>query len=107
MYQASVSWMVFFMRRYFLLLRIKRAAESEAQEWKEKASHLTEGLSQAIDAQFDKWNFTSTEREVALLLATVVIGGIISATVLTLLVLPLVYRMILKNTVASDQAVKS
>lgn len=65
---ASVSWMVFFLRRYFLLLRIKRAAEDEAQEWKEKATHLTEGLSQSIDAQFEKWNLTSTEKEVALLL---------------------------------------
>ena len=44
---------------------------------------------------------TGTGAEVQRPLATVVIGGIISSTVLTLLVLPMLYLMVHRNTVRS------
>lgn len=45
---------------------------------------------------------TGTGAEVQRPLATVVIGGIISATILTLLVLPVLYRMFNRNHPTSE-----
>ncbi|HWV37254.1 MAG TPA: LuxR C-terminal-related transcriptional regulator, partial [Vulgatibacter sp.] len=42
----------------------KRSAERDA--WHEAARHALEGLSKAIDTQFDAWGLTPAEREVAL-----------------------------------------
>ena len=39
-----------------------------AQDWRSEAQGLLQGLSAQIDAQFSKWNLTSAEKEVALLL---------------------------------------
>lgn len=44
------------------------AAQQEAQRFKEEAGHAIQGLSEAIDRQFSRWQLTSAEREVALLL---------------------------------------
>jgi len=47
---------------------------------------------------------TGTGAEVQRPLATVVIGGILSSTVLTLLVLPLLYRLVHRNDLSEDEA---
>jgi len=39
-----------------------------AARWRSEAQGLIEGLSAQIDAQFSRWNLTSAEKEVALLL---------------------------------------
>ena len=44
----------------------QRRAERDA--WKERASLALEGLSVAMDAQFDSWELTAAERETALML---------------------------------------
>lgn len=40
----------------------------DAERWRREAAHFVEGLSQAIDRQFDAWALTPSEKEVALLL---------------------------------------
>lgn len=40
----------------------------ERDRWRASAQHALEGLGRAIDAQFDEWRLTPTEREVALML---------------------------------------
>jgi DNA-binding CsgD family transcriptional regulator len=41
---------------------------AEARRWREEAAAAVDGLSRAIDAQFDRWSLSDAEREVALLL---------------------------------------
>lgn len=43
-------------------------ARAETERWKRDASELLQGLGAAIDAQFDRWQLSAAEREVALLL---------------------------------------
>jgi DNA-binding CsgD family transcriptional regulator len=43
-------------------------AAAEARRWQEEARELVNGLSQAIDKQFDRWSLSDAEKEVALLL---------------------------------------
>jgi DNA-binding CsgD family transcriptional regulator len=43
-------------------------SRAEANRWREEASELLRGLSHAIDHQFDRWDLSPAEREVALLL---------------------------------------
>ncbi len=42
--------------------------EREAQRWKQEAGGLLAGLGVAIDAQFDRWEFSPAERDIGLLL---------------------------------------
>lgn len=42
--------------------------KKEALEWKAEANKFIEGLSKSIDLQLTKWNLTSAEKEVTLLL---------------------------------------
>lgn len=44
------------------------AAREDAKLWRERASSLIRGLSQAIDEQFETWGLTGAEKEVGLLL---------------------------------------
>lgn len=44
------------------------ASREEARKWKDEAAELLCGLSQAIDHQFDRWELSPAEREIALLL---------------------------------------
>jgi DNA-binding CsgD family transcriptional regulator len=44
------------------------ARQVERDAWRSSAEHALEGLSRAIDRQFDAWELTRAEREVALLL---------------------------------------
>jgi DNA-binding CsgD family transcriptional regulator len=44
------------------------ASRQEALRWQEEAAELVRGLSHAIDHQFDRWELSPAEREIALLL---------------------------------------
>jgi len=50
------------------LRRSLEAREEERDAWRDSARRALHGLSQAIDAQFDTWDLTPSEAEVALLL---------------------------------------
>jgi DNA-binding CsgD family transcriptional regulator len=50
------------------VLRDLEVARLQGQRWRSESRVLLEGLGQAIDAQFGRWNLTDAEREVALLL---------------------------------------
>ena len=50
------------------LERDLRTQEAEARRWRTEAQHALEGLATAIDREFDKWELTEAERNVALLL---------------------------------------
>jgi len=50
---------------------LRRSLEERKEErdaWRSSAEHALEGMSRAIDQQFETWGLTSAEREVALLL---------------------------------------
>jgi len=44
------------------------ATEAEAHRWKQEAGGLLAGLGVAIDAQFERWEFSPAERDIGLLL---------------------------------------
>lgn len=44
------------------------SARAEAARWREEARELLEGLGASIGRQFDRWQLTAAEREVALLM---------------------------------------
>lgn len=50
-----------------LVLRLA-ASESEARHWRREAAEAVLGLRAAIERQFDRWELTGAEREIALLL---------------------------------------
>lgn len=50
------------------LLRDLEVARLQGQRWRAESRTLLNGLGEAIDAQFSRWNLTDAEREVALLL---------------------------------------
>jgi DNA-binding NarL/FixJ family response regulator len=50
------------------LLRDLEVARAEGAQWREDMRGLLKGLGAAIDAQFDRWQLTTAEREVALLM---------------------------------------
>lgn len=50
------------------LLRDIEVARAEGVQWRTDMRELLKGLSCAIDAQFDRWQLTAAEREIALLL---------------------------------------
>jgi DNA-binding CsgD family transcriptional regulator len=47
---------------------LQKEAAAEAFKWREEASSLLKGLSDAIDLQFGRWQLSAAEKEVALLL---------------------------------------
>jgi len=73
---------IFMARRLVVTLRRARAAQREAVElaeqlevtraeasrWRSEARELMQGLSAALDIQFNRWNLSPAEKEVALLL---------------------------------------
>ena len=73
---------IFMTRRLVLALRHARAVQKEAlalaeqlaatrveaNRWRTEARDLVKGLAAALDQQFDRWNLTPAEKEVALLL---------------------------------------
>jgi DNA-binding CsgD family transcriptional regulator len=50
------------------LLRDLEVARAQGQRWRSEARAILNGLGQAIQAQFSRWNLTEAESEVALLL---------------------------------------
>jgi DNA-binding CsgD family transcriptional regulator len=50
------------------LIRDLEVARVQGQRWRNEARSVLQGLGEAIDAQFSRWNLTEAEREVALLL---------------------------------------
>ena len=50
------------------VLRNLEIARVQGQRWRSEARSLLNGLGEAIDVQFSRWNLTEAEREVALLL---------------------------------------
>jgi DNA-binding CsgD family transcriptional regulator len=50
------------------LVRDLEIARVQGQRWRAESRALLNGLGEAIDAQFGRWNLTEAEREVALLL---------------------------------------
>jgi DNA-binding CsgD family transcriptional regulator len=50
------------------LIRDLEVARLQGQRWRTEARSLLNGLGEAIEAQFSRWNLTEAEREVALLL---------------------------------------
>jgi DNA-binding NarL/FixJ family response regulator len=50
------------------MLRELALARQEGAAWREHAKALLQGLGSAIDQQFDRWNLTPAEKDVALLL---------------------------------------
>jgi DNA-binding NarL/FixJ family response regulator len=50
------------------LIRDLEIARLQGQRWRAEARSLLNGLGDAIDMQFSRWNLTEAEREVALLL---------------------------------------
>lgn len=50
------------------IIRDLEIARIQGQRWRSEARSLLNGLGEAIDSQFSRWNFTEAEREVALLL---------------------------------------
>lgn len=51
-----------------VLLRDLEMARVQGQRWRSEARTVLNGLGDAIEAQFTRWNLTDAEREVALLL---------------------------------------
>jgi DNA-binding CsgD family transcriptional regulator len=50
------------------LIRDLEVARAQGQRWRNEARGFLNGLGEAIDRQFARWNLTEAEREVALLL---------------------------------------
>jgi DNA-binding CsgD family transcriptional regulator len=50
------------------VLRDLEVARLQGQRWRTESRSLLQGLGEAIDQQFSRWNLTEAEREVALLL---------------------------------------
>lgn len=50
------------------LIRDLEVARAQGQRWRSEARSYLNGLGEAIETQFSRWNFTEAEREVALLL---------------------------------------
>jgi DNA-binding CsgD family transcriptional regulator len=50
------------------VIRDLEIARLQGQRWRSESRTLLNGLGEAIDAQFGRWNLTDAEREVALLL---------------------------------------
>jgi DNA-binding CsgD family transcriptional regulator len=50
------------------LIRDLELARAQGQHWRSEARNYLNGLGEAIDVQFTRWNLTEAEREVALLL---------------------------------------
>jgi DNA-binding CsgD family transcriptional regulator len=69
---GAAAWVLTTLRRQRReMLRLKgdlARSKAEAERWRAEASELLRGLSHAIDQQFDRWDLSPAEREVALLL---------------------------------------
>jgi DNA-binding NarL/FixJ family response regulator len=55
-------------REQLSLMQDLEVARAEGAQWRTDMRELLKGLSSAIDAQFERWQLTSAEREIALLM---------------------------------------
>ncbi len=58
-------------RRSHTIANLKHALEAsqrEADRWREEAAQVLQGMGQALDRQFERWNLSQAERDVALFL---------------------------------------
>ena len=55
-------------REQLSLMRDLDVARAEGAQWRADMRELLKGLGSAIDAQFDRWQLTAAEREIALLM---------------------------------------
>lgn len=55
-------------REQLTLMRDLETARAEGAHWRADMRELLKGLGSAIDAQFDRWQLTPAEREIALLM---------------------------------------
>ncbi len=53
---------------HLTLIHDLEIARAQGQRWRSEARTLLNGLGEAIESQFSRWNLTEAEREVALLL---------------------------------------
>ncbi len=51
-----------------LLIKDLETSRVEGMQWRDSMSHLIKGLSEGIASQFGKWDLTTAEREVGLLI---------------------------------------
>jgi len=69
---SAAAWVLSTLRRHRQEVQRLRGdlamSKAEADRWRGEASELLQGLSHAIDHQFDRWDLSPAEREVALLL---------------------------------------
>jgi DNA-binding CsgD family transcriptional regulator len=69
---AGVVYLLGRMRRQhqeqLSLIRDLEVARAEGAQWRSDMREVLKGLGSAIDAQFDRWQLTPAEREVALLM---------------------------------------
>ena len=69
---GAATWVLSTLRRHRQEVQRLRGdlakSKAEADRWRSEASELLQGLSHAIDHQFDRWDLSPAEREVALLL---------------------------------------
>ncbi len=55
-------------REQLSLMRDLEVARTEGAQWRADMREVLKGLGSAIDAQFDRWQLTAAEREIALLM---------------------------------------
>ena len=69
---VGVCWVYLFLRSRSRVIRSLSTdlgqAQAEAERWRAESQALASGLAGAIDEQFTRWELSSAEREVALLL---------------------------------------
>lgn len=66
---SYLGWRWFELRKQTERLEHRlRATRADAERWQREAQEALQGLGEAIDRQFDRWELTPAEREVALLI---------------------------------------
>ena len=69
---SAAIWVLSTLRRHYQEIQFLQGdlvqTRAEAERWRKETSEHLQGLSHAIDQQFDRWNLSPAEREVALLL---------------------------------------
>jgi len=68
MFLVALSGMVLMWRQLHRTRSDLVLALVEAEQWKQESSELIQGLSAAIERQFERWNLSAAEKEVGLLL---------------------------------------
>lgn len=67
-YRSFVSYSEKVKRNSFRMQQEIQTFRTQAEAWKEEASHYLKGLVSKIDQQFDAWGLSAAEKDIALLL---------------------------------------